>query len=67
MGGLFNSGCRKIWIYRDLDEPPGTSWDKCYYGLFDHLGNPHPAWGSYKSWQSQLPDYPVLPGTPPAP
>ena len=67
VGGLFNSGCRKIWIYRDLDEPPGTSWDKCYYGLFDHLGNPHPAWGSYKSWQSQLPDYPVLPGTPPAP
>jgi len=63
VGGLFNSGCRKIWIYRDLDEPPGTSWDKCYYGLFDYLGNPFAAWGSYKSWQSQLPDYPKLPGS----
>jgi hypothetical protein len=63
VGGLFSSGCKKIWIYRGLDEPPGTSWDKCYYGLFDYLGNPFAAWSSYKNWQSQLPDYPKLPGS----
>jgi hypothetical protein len=63
VGALMRSGCKKIWIYRDLDEPPGTSWDSLYYGLFDYMGNPLPAWGSYKSWQSQLPSYPKLPGS----
>jgi LEA14-like dessication related protein len=63
VGGLFDNGCKKIWIYRDLDEPPGTSWDEVYYGLFDYMGNPHPAWGSYKSWQSQIPHYPKLPSS----
>jgi hypothetical protein len=63
IGGLMDNGCRKIWIFRDFDEPPGKSWDKHYYGLFDYLGNPHPAWETYKGWQSQLPDYPELPGS----
>ncbi len=63
VGGLFASGCRKIWIYRNIDEDPGTSWDKCYYGLFDYQGRPFAAWNSYKSWQSQLPHYPKLPGS----
>jgi hypothetical protein len=61
VGGLFAAGCKKIWIYRAVDEDPGTSWDDVYYGLFDYLGNPHPAWSSYVSWQQQLPDYPNLP------
>jgi len=61
VGDLFAHGCRKIWIYRDMDEDPGTSWDNVYYGLFNYLGSPHPSWAIYKQWQSQLPDYPTLP------
>jgi hypothetical protein len=63
IGSLFNSGCNKMWIYKDIDEDPGTSWDNMYYGLFDYLGNPHPAWSKYKEWQSQLPNYPLLPSS----
>jgi hypothetical protein len=61
VGGLFANGCRKIWIYKDVDQPPGTAWDAMYYGLFDYLGNPMPAWSKYKQWQSQLPSYTPLP------
>ena len=58
---LFDAGCRKIWVYRDVDESPGTSWDGNYYGLFSHTGSPHPAWNTYVQWQQQLPAYPKLP------
>jgi hypothetical protein len=61
MGGLLQNGCRKMWIYKDIDEDPGTSWDGNYYGLFDYLGNPHPAWYEFIQWQSQFPNYPLLP------
>jgi hypothetical protein len=59
--GLFDNGCRKIWIYRDMDEDPGTAWDGNYYGLFNYLGVAHPAWNVYLQWQAQLPTYPRLP------
>ena len=62
VGGLFGAGCRKIWIYEDIDDPPGESWDDAYNGLFDFYGNPMPAWNEYKNWQSQLPNYGNLPG-----
>jgi len=61
IASLWESGCRKIWVFEDVDDPPGTSWDYEYYGLFDHLGNPHPAWWEYRNWQSQLPDYLNIP------
>ncbi|RJP34669.1 MAG: hypothetical protein C4536_02410 [Actinobacteria bacterium] len=61
--GLFDAGCRKIWVYRDVDEVPGTSWDGNYYGLFSHTGQPHTAWYTYVQWQQQLPAYPKLPTT----
>jgi len=61
IGGLFDAGCKKIWIFRDYDEDPGTSWDGNYYGLFNSVGRPHPAWSSYVSWQQQLPHYAPLP------
>jgi hypothetical protein len=61
LGPLRDAGCRKIWIYKDMDEPPGRSWDKCYYGMFRHDGSPHPSWQRYKGWQMQNPDYPRLP------
>ena len=66
MRGLINHGARKIWIYKGMDEAPGTSWDYCYYGLFDYYGRPLKAWNSYKYWQLQsgiFPDYPRLPGS----
>jgi hypothetical protein len=63
VGELFGAGCKKIWIYRDIDEDPGTSWDACYYGLFDYQGKPHPSWYIYVQWQQQLPSYPKLPST----
>ncbi|MEW6553630.1 MAG: DUF5719 family protein [Actinomycetota bacterium] len=59
--GLFDNGCKKIWVYRDVDEPPGTAWDGNYYGLFSSTGVPHAAWYSYAYWQQQIPDYPLLP------
>jgi hypothetical protein len=58
---LREAGCRKIWIYKDLDEPPGRSWDKCYYGMFAYDGTPHPSWQNYKYWQTENPSYPTLP------
>ncbi|MDD5748892.1 MAG: hypothetical protein PHP64_07610 [Actinomycetota bacterium] len=61
LGGLFSAGCSKIWIYQDLDEPPGESWDQIYDGLFGYQGKPHPAWYEYKKWQQQLPTYPNKP------
>ncbi|MBU4489029.1 MAG: hypothetical protein KKE79_00150, partial [Actinobacteria bacterium] len=62
VGGLFGAGCKKIWIYEDIDDPPGASWDDAYNGLFDYYGKPWPAWNEYKKWQSQLPDYGNLSG-----
>jgi hypothetical protein len=64
IGDLFNNGCKKIWVYRGIDEDPGTSWDNVYYGLFNYQGIPHPAWSMYVQWQQQLPDYPNLPAAP---
>lgn len=61
IGPLRDAGCRKIWIYKDMDEAPGKSWDDCYYGMFTYEGVPHPAWQSYKDWQAQNPSYPRLP------
>ncbi|MDD5447728.1 MAG: beta-galactosidase [Actinomycetota bacterium] len=61
VGGIIREGCKKIWIYLDVDQPPGTSWDGIYNGLFDYYGNPMPAWGEYKKWQTQFPDYPNKP------
>jgi hypothetical protein len=61
VGGLFRAGCRKIWVFKDYDEDPGTSWDGNYYGLWSYNGVPHPAWSSYVGWQAQLPSYPLLP------
>jgi hypothetical protein len=63
VGGLFANGCRKIWIYKAVDEPPGKAWDAMYYGLFNYLGSPHPAWDEYKKWQTQLLNYPQLPSS----
>ncbi|MBU1669838.1 MAG: hypothetical protein KKF41_01860 [Actinobacteria bacterium] len=57
LGGLWGAGCRKIWVFEDIDIAPGTSPGNDYYGLYDYYGNPHPAWGEYKNWQTQLPDY----------
>ncbi len=55
VGSLWGAGCRKIWIFEDVD--PATSWDQAYNGLFDYGGHAMPAWNEYKNWQSQLPDY----------
>ncbi|NPV58089.1 MAG: hypothetical protein HPY75_00335 [Actinobacteria bacterium] len=63
VGELLGAGCRKIWLYRDIDEEPGTSWDHLYFGLFKHTGEPHPSWPIYVQWQRQLPSYPNLPGS----
>ena len=57
VGSLFAAGCRKIWIFQDVDRPPGTSPNGDYYGLFSNSGAPFPSWGEYKKWQSQLPDF----------
>jgi hypothetical protein len=61
IGSLLNNGCKKIWVFKDVDEDPGTSWDYNYYGLFDYTGYPHPAWSEYKYWQSTREDYGNLP------
>jgi len=59
---LLDNGCRKIWVYQLMDEDPGTSWDALYFGLFNYLGVPFPAWEVYKRWQqSRFPSYPNLP------
>jgi hypothetical protein len=49
IGALVEQGCRKFWVYEDLDDPPGETFD-FYYGLFDYEGNPLPAWDSFKAW-----------------
>jgi hypothetical protein len=62
LGPLLEAGCRKVWVYKLVDEPPGKSWDKCYFGLFDHQGRPHPSWAAFKELQAKQPDYPPLSG-----
>lgn len=59
VGSLWGVGCRKIWIFEDID--PATSWDDAFNGLFYHNGSETPAWPEYKHWQSVLPDYPDKP------
>ncbi|MDY6794601.1 MAG: hypothetical protein SWK76_04870 [Actinomycetota bacterium] len=61
MATLVGAGCRKIWVYRAIDEDPGKSWDGNYYGLFSYQGVPHLAWDKYKQWQQGNPTYPNLP------
>ncbi len=61
--GLFDNGCKKIWVFRDIDEPPGAAWDGNYYGLFAYTGSPLQAWYVYCQWQSQLPSYGNKPST----
>ena len=63
IGPLREAGCRKIWIYKDMDEKPGKSWDDCYYGLFGHDGSLHASWYKYKEWQTKNPEYPLLPSS----
>lgn len=53
LNGLRDAGCRKVWIYKVMDEPPGRSWDKTYFGLFKYDGTPHPAWEVYKEMQAK--------------
>ena len=55
VGSLWGAGCRKIWIFEDVDPP--TSWDQAFNGLFDVNGNAMPAWGEYKRWQGILSNY----------
>ena len=50
LGSLVSSGCRKIWVYQDLDDPPGTDYEGLYYGLFDYRGRPTPAWPEFRGW-----------------
>jgi hypothetical protein len=50
LGDLISSGCRKIWVYQDLDDPPGTDYEGLYYGLFDYKGKPTPAWSEFRGW-----------------
>jgi len=52
VGGLIGAGCRKIWIFEDVDIAPGTSGGGDYYGLYNYYGSPYPAWNEYKKWQS---------------
>jgi len=64
VGGLVGAGCRKIWIFEDLDISRATSGGGDYYGLYSYDGNPNPAWNEYKKWQSSptFPDYENKPG-----
>ena len=55
VGSLWGVGCRKIWVFEDVD--PAKSWDDAFNGLFDANGVPMPAWNEYKRWQGILPDY----------
>ncbi|MEW6553589.1 MAG: hypothetical protein AB1384_04815 [Actinomycetota bacterium] len=65
IGLLRRAGCRKIWVYKDMDEKPGRSWDKSYFGLFSYDGTPHASWSAYKRWQAENPSYPPLPASMP--
>ncbi len=49
IGALIGQGCKKFWVYTDMDDPPGQTYD-FDYGLFDYQGNPLPAWNSFKDW-----------------
>jgi hypothetical protein len=60
VGSLWGAGCRKIWIFEDVD--PAVSWDDAFNGLFDHSGHAMPAWSQYTRWQSVLPNYGNKPG-----
>jgi len=55
VGSLWGAGCRKIWIFEDVDPP--TSWDAAFNGMFDNAGHAEPAWSEYCRWQSVLPNY----------
>ena len=57
IGSLWGAGCRKIWVYEDIDDPPGTSWDALDSGLFTYTGGATPAWSEYGNWQNQLLNY----------
>ena len=61
VGGLFGAGCRKIWIYRDIDENLGTSWDHVYYGLFKYTGEPTLPGTSMRSGRTSFPAIPTCP------
>jgi hypothetical protein len=54
LGKLWEAGVRKIWIYEDVDDAPGESWDGSYYGLFRNDGSAKPAWSQYCYWQNWL-------------
>ncbi len=49
IGALMQQGCRKFWLYTDLDDQPEQRYD-FDYGLFDYQGNALPAWNSFKGW-----------------
>jgi hypothetical protein len=55
VGALWGAGCRKIWIFEDVDPP--SSWDQAFNGLFSNAGNAMPAWSEYKRWQGILQNY----------
>jgi len=55
LGGLWKAGCKKIWVYEDVDSP--SPWDGQYDGLFSNSGSPWPAWNEYEKWQAHLPNY----------
>ncbi|MBN1288683.1 MAG: hypothetical protein JXA49_03495 [Actinobacteria bacterium] len=62
LGSLWKAGCRKIWVYKDIDDAPGTCWDDVYCGLFYYDGTAAPAWNEYLRWQSNLANYGNKPG-----
>ncbi len=53
IGPLVERGCKKIWVYTDLDDPPDQRYD-FDYGLFDYQGNPVLAWNSFKDWVARF-------------
>ncbi|MBN1289334.1 MAG: hypothetical protein JXA49_06840 [Actinobacteria bacterium] len=57
VGSLYGAGYRKIWIFEDIDDPPGTSWEDAYFGLFYYDGIATPAWDEYLRWQKKLVNY----------
>jgi hypothetical protein len=58
---LFDAGCRKIWLFKDIDDDPADPRNVDFFGLFSYTGQPHAAWHAYVQWQRQLPSYPDLP------
>jgi hypothetical protein len=55
IGSLWGAGCRKIWVFEDVD--PVSPWDGFFCGLFDNAGRAEPAWSEYCRWQAQLLNY----------